>query len=54
MLLRQQLAAAARPVGNHVDPATLPRRDRAELIESLRAVERFRQGTYALFAGGVG
>lgn len=55
-LLRQQLADAAanRPVGNHLDPKTFSRRDRADLVQSLRVVERFRHGTYALFAGGVG
>jgi signal-transduction protein with cAMP-binding, CBS, and nucleotidyltransferase domain len=54
-LLRQQLrdAEAGRPVGNLVDPKALLRRERDELVASLRAIERFRRETHAMFTGGV-
>jgi signal-transduction protein with cAMP-binding, CBS, and nucleotidyltransferase domain len=54
-LLRQQLrdAEASRPIGNLVDPKALLRRERDELVASLRAIERFRRETHAMFTGGV-
>lgn len=46
-LLRQQLAdfRAARQVGNFVDPEVLLRREREQLRDALKAVERFRLET---------
>ncbi len=54
-LLRQQLEdfRAGRPVGNFVDPRGLKRRERDELRQALRAIERFRTATRASFTGAL-
>jgi signal-transduction protein with cAMP-binding, CBS, and nucleotidyltransferase domain len=54
-LLRQQLDdyRSGRKPGNFVDPAVLRRRERDELRQSLRVIDRFRQETNAAFTGAV-
>ena len=55
LILRQQLVdfRDQRPVGNHVAPKSLSRRERALLVEGLRAIQGFRDSVRADFTGEV-
>lgn len=51
LLLRQQIAdyRAGRPVGYHIDPKSLSRRERDMLVDSLKAIDAFRDRVHSAF-----